>query len=224
MGIRQASQPLGVAVAGVALPAIAEQWGIRVAFAVPAGICVAAALVTVLLLAPAPRATGSSNDPAAASPYRKRSSVWRVHGASALLVVGQITVGTFAFDHLVRGLSWTPTMAGPLLAAAQLTGAAARIGAGRWSDHSSGKGRPLHRLALVNTITLAALASSVALDAWPSPWLLIVAIVATVSWHGVGYAAVAELVPVSWSGRAMSGKPLTIVLPAAKGPLSWFIS
>jgi MFS family permease len=174
MGIRQASQPLGVAVAGVALPAIAQQWGIRVAFAVPAGICVAAALVTVLLLAPAPRATVSSNDPAAASPHPKGSSVWRVHVASALLVVGQITVGSFAFDYLVRGLGWTPTTAGPLLGAAQLIGAAARIGAGRWSDRSSGKGGPLHRLALVNTITLAALASSVALDAWPGPWLLIV--------------------------------------------------
>ncbi|TMR15515.1 MFS transporter [Nonomuraea turkmeniaca] len=218
MGIRQASQPVGVAVAGVTLPAIAEQWGTWVAFVVPGGICQATALVTTLLLAPAPRTTSGSRESAVASPYRTGSSLWRVHATSALLVIGQLTVGTFAFDYLVLGLGWTPTTAGPLLAAAQLAGAAARIGAGRWSDLSSGKGRALRRLALVNTCALAALATAAALEAWTSAGLLIVAIVATVSWHGVGYAAVAELVHPSWSGRAMSVQTIVQNLASSATP------
>jgi MFS family permease len=98
MGIRQSAQPLGVAVAALALPTLATR-GLPVAFAFLSGFCLVAAALVVAVV----RDPGRGGERAQAqrgSPYRT-GLLWRIHAASALLVVPQFTVSTFALVFLV---------------------------------------------------------------------------------------------------------------------------
>jgi nitroreductase len=82
--------------------------------------------------------------------------LWRIHAASSLLVVPQFTVATFAPAFLVDSRGWHAAEAGRVLAAAALCAAAARLGAGFWSDLAGRRMRPMRSLAvatgLVNTV------------------------------------------------------------------------
>jgi hypothetical protein len=57
----------------------------------------------------------SAGAPRAASPYRS-PVLWRVHGASTLLVVPQFVVAAFSVDFLVREASWSAFAAGAVAA------------------------------------------------------------------------------------------------------------
>ncbi|WP_433686283.1 MFS transporter [Micromonospora carbonacea] len=252
MGIRQTSQPLGVAVASAVLPVLADSGGPRLALLVAAAVAALTGIVAALLLVDAPRPTTgrttaappTTADPAttgpatatasptaarlatgspgtggtrARSPYRS-PTLWRVHGASALLVVAQFVVGAYALDYLVTERGWPARTAGPLIAGAQLVAAAARVLAGRWSDRSAQRLRPLRVIAAGTAAALGALAVAEALHAPPAAPLLLVALVATVSWHGVAYAAVADVAPASWAGRATSTQTVVQNVAATATP------
>jgi sugar phosphate permease len=251
MGIRQSAQPLGVALAAVALPTLGDS-GTGLPLRFLGGFClVAAALVVALVRDPArpqpsagqgglahdAEATSESNrdaeyEPALAelrtgadtragsgglasrpaspplpaspdrpaSPYRQ-PVLWRIHAASALLVVPQFAVATFALVFLVDARGWDATGAGRLLAAAQLCGAGSRLGAGYWSDRVGSRMRPMRILAASTGIGMLALAaaagSSVAV-----PILLACAVV-SVSTNGLAFTAVAEYAGSAWAGRAL---------------------
>ncbi|WP_431905849.1 MFS transporter [Micromonospora carbonacea] len=250
MGIRQTSQPLGVAAASAALPVLADSGGgPRLALLAAAAVCALTGIVAALLLVDGPR-PGTGAAPAAAgsggagtggagtggagtggagtggtgtggargpSPYRS-PTLWRVHGASALLVVAQFVVGAYALDYLVTERGWPVRTAGPLIAGAQLAAAATRVLAGRWSDRSSQRLRPLRIIAAGTAAALGALAVAEALHAPPAAPLLLVALVATVSWHGVAYAAVADVAPASWAGRATSAQTVLQNVAATATP------
>ncbi|MBB5826243.1 MFS transporter [Micromonospora carbonacea] len=240
MGIRQTSQPLGVAAASAALPVLADSGGgPRLALLAAAAVCALTGIVAALLLVDGPR-PGTGVAPAAAgtggagsggagsggtgtggarvpSPYRS-PTLWRVHGASALLVVAQFVVGAYALDYLVTERGWPVRTAGPLIAGAQLVAAATRVLAGRWSDRSSQRLRPLRIIAAGTAAALGALAVAEALHAPPAAPLLLVALVATVSWHGVAYAAVADVAPASWAGRATSAQTVLQNVAATATP------
>src|SRR5689334_15563087 len=84
MGIRQSAQPLGVAVAALALPSLAAR-GLAAAFAFLGGFCLlAAALVVAVVRDPA--RDGEREQAQRGSPYRT-GVLWRIHAASALLAV-----------------------------------------------------------------------------------------------------------------------------------------
>ncbi|MBO3752977.1 MFS transporter [Streptosporangiaceae bacterium NEAU-GS5] len=209
MGIRQTSQPVGVALAGAVLPAVAQAAGLRAAFLTIAGICLVA-LSAAVFLNDAPRPASSAAPVMGQSPYRM-PTLWRIHAGSALMVCGQLAVGSFALEYVVTELHFRPTTAAPLLSAAQLLGGAARIAAGRWSDHTPSRFRAFRFIAAVNALIIGSLALAAGLPlatgSRGAPIVigaLAVAIVATVSWHGVGYAVVAEAAPASWAGRALS--------------------
>ena len=127
--------------------------------------------------------------------------LWRIHAASALLVVPQATVGTFALVFLVDSHGWAPSTAGRVLAAGQVGGAVARGVAGWWSDRARARVRPMRLVALTITGVVALLAvsthSAVALAA------LLAAGVLTVSPNGLAFTAVAEHAGQSWAGRAL---------------------
>ncbi|HEY0452559.1 MFS transporter, partial [Actinophytocola sp.] len=135
MGIRQTAQPIGVGIAAATLPAIGHRWGFEPAVALPAVLClVAAVLVPVVVIDP-PRPAASAPG-AAASPYRDEpaTTLLRLHSASALLVVPQFVAATFAVTFLASERGWSPVAAGLLVAMVQVVGAAGRIAAGVWSD------------------------------------------------------------------------------------------
>ena len=129
--------------------------------------------------------------------------LWRIHAASALLVVPQFAVSTFALVFLVNAHGLAATTAGRLLAVAQACGAASRLGAGAWSDRVGSRLRPMRQLALAITLIIAALAAGAAVRA---PWavgVLLVAVVLAVSTNGLSFTAVAEHAGSSWAGRAL---------------------
>lgn len=204
MGIRQSAQPIGVALAAVTLPALgAEGKGAPLLFL--GGFClIAAALVVALVRDPAranpPAATAGSGR--AWSPYRQ-PVLWRIHAASALLVVPQFTVATFALVYLVDARGWTALAAGRLLAAGQACGAAARLGAGYWSDRAGSRMRPMRLLAISTGIGMLALAVAAAAGSLAAVPVLLACGVLAVSTNGLAFTAVAEHAGTAWAGRAL---------------------
>ena len=206
MGIRQAGQPIGVGVAAFALPRLADD-GTGTAFAaLAAGCAVTAVLVGVLVRDPA-RPPTPAGAPPAASPYRS-PVLWRVHAASTLLVVPQFVVAAFGFDFLVRAAGWSVGAAGTLLAVTQLGGAAARLGAGAWSDRAGSRVGPLRLVAVAVTAVVGVLAVVAALTPDVlAPAVIAAAVVfaaiATVSPNGIAFTSVAEQAGSAWAGRAL---------------------
>ncbi len=206
MGVRQAGQPIGVGLAAFALPRLAED-GPGTAFAaLAAGCAVTAVLVGALVRDPA-RPQRAPGAPRAASPYRS-PVLWRVHAASTLLVVPQFVVAAFCFDFLVREAGWSTAGAGTLLAVTQFGGAAARLGAGAWSDRAGSRVRPLRLVS----VAVAAVVGVLAVVAGLTPDVLAPAAVAvavvcsavvTVSPNGIAFTSVAEQAGSAWAGRAL---------------------
>ena len=200
MGIRQSAQPLGVAVAALTLPTLAAR-GLAAAFAFLSGFCLVAAALVVAVV----RDPGRGGERAQAqrgSPYRT-GPLWRIHAASALLVVPQFTVSTFALVFLVDAGGWRAPAAGALLAAAAAGGAGSRLGAGHWSDRLGSRMRPMRILALATTAGLLAVAlAAVAAPVLAVP-ILLAAAVLVVSTNGLAFTAVAELAGPAWAGRAL---------------------
>src|SRR5215469_7331777 len=204
MGIRQSAQPLGVALAAATLPALGAG-GTRRPLLFLAGFCLIAATLVVLLVrdparirAVAPTAHGVGTG----SPYRQ-PVLWRIHAASALLVVSQFTVATFALVFLVDARGWTALAAGRLLAVAQLCGAASRLGAGYWSDRVASRMRPMRILAVSTGAGMLALAAAAAVGSSVAVPILLACGVVAVSTNGLAFTAVAEYAGSAWAGRAL---------------------
>ncbi|QRP51203.1 MFS transporter [Amycolatopsis sp. FDAARGOS 1241] len=203
MGIRQTAQPLGVGVAAVGLPPLAARWGFQAAMLLPAALAIVVALLVAVFVQDPPRpprpAAGAEKPP---SPYRK-PWLWRVHGASALLVVPQFTVSAFAPVYLVSQQQWSPSQAGVFLAVAQVLGALGRLGSGWWSDRVGSRLRPMRHLAVASCVVMLLVAVGDATWLWLVLAALVLAAVITVADNGLGFTASAELAGVAWSGRAM---------------------
>lgn len=136
----------------------------------------------------------------AASPYRT-PSLWRIHAASALLVVPQFTVTTFALVFLTDARGWSALAAGHLLAGAQLCGALSRLAAGHWSDRTGSRLRPMRIIAITTGAGLLALAATAG-TTLAVPLLLFLGVVAASS-NGLSFTAVAEQAGSAWAGRAL---------------------
>jgi sugar phosphate permease len=201
MGIRQTSQPLGVAVAGLVLPGLAQRTGVFGAMVVPAALCLLAGLL-VIAAAPdpvrPPRAAGADTG----SPYRT-TVLWRVHAASAMLVVPQFAISAFGTEYLVRQQGWSTTAAGAFVAVIQIAGAVGRIGTGVWSDRVGSRLRPMRQLAVGAALVLLAFALGDAVAPWLAVAALVVGGVVTVADNGLAFTAVAEIAGPAWSGRAL---------------------
>jgi sugar phosphate permease len=207
MGIRQSAQPLGVALAAATLPALGGGGrGTTPPLLFLGGFCLlAAALVVAFVRDPArpdatPAAAGSPER--AASPYGQ-SVLWRIHAASALLVVPQFTVATFALVYLIDGRGWTALAAGRLLAVAQVGGAATRLAVGYWSDRVGSRMGPMRLLAAGTAAGMAALAVAAAAGSSAAVPLLLACALFGVSTNGLAFTAVAEFAGPAWAGRAL---------------------
>jgi sugar phosphate permease len=208
MGIRQSAQPLGVALAAATLPALGDGGkGTTPPLLFLGGFCLLAAALVVALVRDPPRPQAASpvtgSPERAASPYRQQPVLWRIHAASALLVVPQFTVATFALVYLVDGRGWTALAAGRLLAVAQVGGAATRLGAGYWSDRAGSRMRPMRLLAAATAVGMAALALAATVGAAVAVPLLLACALVAVSTNGLAFTAVAEYAGPAWAGRAL---------------------
>ncbi|MBB4686282.1 MFS transporter [Amycolatopsis jiangsuensis] len=206
MGIRQTAQPLGVGVAALGLPPLAARWGFQEAMLLPAALAVVVALLVAVFVVdpPRPPRPGKGAEKPL-SPYRK-PALWRVHGASALLVVPQFAVSAFAPVYLVSQQEWSASQAGIFLAVAQVLGALGRLASGYWSDRVGSRLRPMRQLAVASVVVVLLVALGDVTWAWLVLLALVLAAVITVADNGLGFTASAELAGVAWSGRAMGAQ------------------
>ncbi|HVX44077.1 MAG TPA: MFS transporter [Mycobacteriales bacterium] len=205
MGARQMAQPLGLMLAAVSLPPIAGRWDFRAALiALGCFALVTAALVAVLVIDPV-RKAGKKAETPSASPYRT-PALWRVHGASALLVVPQFVTSAFALEYLVSQRDWSSTQAGRLLAIVQLCGALGRLGVGVWSDRVGSRLRPMRQIAVASAVAMLALAAGTAGHSVLAIVALGAASVISVTDNGLGFTATAEIAGPMWAGRALGAQ------------------
>ena len=231
MGVRQMSQPAGSAVAAMTMPLLAQSYGLGAAFALPLAMAVVSAVAAFVVVtdppvsppappAVAPTVTGTaaptvtgaaasagSAPPVTAdgSPYRNSRYLYRVHGASVLLVLPQGMLQAFLLAWLVLGHGWSAVAAGVVVTVSQVLGAVARIAVGAVSDRVGSRMRPIRGVAISVTGGLAALAVAEALGA-PGAIAVTLGVIATVlsvSDNGLAFTAVAEYSGPRWSGRAL---------------------
>ena len=203
MGIRQTALPLGIGLAAFIVPVTAEAQGLRPALLIPAVVCAATTIIVAVLVIdpPRPSRAEAAESGQLANPYRGSSSLGRIHVASMLLVVPQITVWTYMLVWLIDDRQWSTTAAGALVASTQLLGAAARIGVGWWSDRIGSRLGPMRIVAVSALVTMVAL--GVLEETRLAVAIMIAATAVTVASNGLAFTAVAELGGPFWAGRAM---------------------
>lgn len=230
MSIRQTAIPVGGAVGVALLPWLAERYGFRAVYAVPAAFCLLAAAATWRWLRE-PDGVEQASAPVAqgGSPLR-RWDVWRVALASGLLTVPQFAVLSFTaiFLHDVKGAG--AGLASVTVLIAQLGGGAARIWTGRRTDRRGGRRTWIRAIGAFSGIVMAAAA---VLTHAPTP--LTVAALAlggllANSWHGIAYTEIAALAGAARAGTALglegtacfaSGFFTPLLIPVVLAFASW---
>lgn len=203
MGIRQSSLPLGVGIAAISIPQAAAAHGIAGGLAVPAILTAVGALACFVGIVDPPRPKSTDLSVSHTSPYRGDRRLVRIHVVSAMLVVPQATLWTFALLWLHDARGWALAAAGVMITFVQVLGALGRIGAGMWSDRLGSRMVPLRRIAIAAAATMAILAFTDFVG-WPVAVLvMVVASVVTVADNGLAYTAVAEIAGPFWSGRSL---------------------
>jgi MFS family permease len=217
MGIRQMSQPLGVAIAAIAVPALVASGSLTPALVFGAGFVVLTAIACAVFIVnphrPA-RATDAEGRPA--NPYRGDVTLVRIHLVSALLVIPQYVLGTFGLVWLIADQRWEAAAAGVLVAAAQFLGAVGRIGAGVLSDRVGSRLRPLRWVAIAGIPLL--LLTALAGESHIVPLVAVAYVLAacvSVADNGLAFTAVAEIAGAHWSGRALGAQNTGQFLTAA---------
>lgn len=201
LGVRQTAIPIGGFAIALGLPPIEHAGGVGAGFAAMGIACLASTLIAGLVLREGPAAETTSAD-AGPKPLRDRR-IWAMAVGSGLIVAPQMCVVGFTvvFLHDRRGLS--AGAAALVLAAIQLFGIAARIGAGRWSDVVGSRLAPMRTIALVTSaLTLLTAASLGAPLVLLVPTLVATGVLA-MSWNGLAFAAAAEVAGRSRSGAAI---------------------
>jgi MFS family permease len=217
MGIRQTAQPLGIALAALVIPELAKR-GFSLALLFPAWLCAFAAVASALGVKDPPRpARTAASDGELTNPYRQTTLLWRIHAASALLMLPQPVILTFmlAWFMMDRGLS--AGKAGILVGVSQLLGALGRIAAGRWADHVGSRMRPLRILAVATAVVMLALAVTDHLN-WSLAVPVMVIAAAITGDSGLPFTTIPELAGRFWSGRALSTQNALERLMVALGP------
>ena len=216
MGIRQTAQPLGVAVAALALPVLALDQGPFVALGWTGLACLVAAALVVLVAQDAPRRPAAAGEPTG-NPYRT-PTLYRLHASSALLVLPQFAISAFALEYLVREQHWSPGLAGVFVGVAQLLGAAGRIATGWWSDRVGSRLRPMRQLAVGSVLVMLGFALGSAWVPVIAVAAIVVGAVVTVADNGLAFTSTAEMAGQAWSGRALGIQNTTQNVVASAAP------
>lgn len=224
MGIRQTCQPVGMAIAALAVPALANAWGVKGALAF-GGVLTLVSVIACAFVVVDPQIPARTLAAVSSNPYRESGTLARIHAVSVLLVIPQFVLSTFGLVWFVIGFGWSELAAGALVASAQLLGAGGRIAAGMWSDRAGSRLRPI-RLIAVACALLLLLSAAFGWADWAIPAAIAYVLVSCVSVadNGLAFTAVAEIAGPRWSGRALgtqnTGQFLaSSLLPPAVGAL-----
>ncbi|WP_430592215.1 MFS transporter [Humidisolicoccus flavus] len=210
MGIRQMSQPLGVTVSALAIPALAAAaaaGGIVPALVLPAAMTATMALACGFALvnpprparmqsathATAPKLSGSPNWQPAQNPqpeqnnqnkqnnpYCRSAFLPRTHLVSALLVIPQFTLSTFGIVWMTTQLSLDAALAGLIIGGSQAIGAVGRIVVGQLSDRLGSRVRVIRAVAVAGVVALPVLAFASYFE-WTIAAVIMFAVATTIS-------------------------------------------
>jgi sugar phosphate permease len=210
LGLRQTAVPLGGALGALFLPLVASAGRVDGALLVLASACGLAALACGLWL----RAPTHKEEPLSDIAPMSDKRIWRLAGATCLLVFTQISTISFIVIFLNEEIGLTPFSAGLLLAAMQIIGAGGRVAVGRWSDHLGRRIHPLRILAMSITIAWLSIVLFFDIDEGVFLVLLVATGALSVSWNGLSFTAAAEYAGVNRSGTAL-GIQQTVAFAAA---------
>lgn len=203
MGIRQTCQPLGMAIAALAVPPLAAHFSVTWALAF-GGILTLVSFFACVFFVVDPQQTSRAQAQLVSNPYLASSVLARIHLLSILLVVPQFVLSTFGLVWFTIGFGWSELAAGALVATAQLVGAAGRIAVGVWSDQVASRLRPLRLVAIAGVGALLVTAGLGAADwAVAAAGAYLVASCISVADNGLAFTAVAEIAGPRWAGRAL---------------------
>lgn len=221
--LKQAGVPLGVALAGLLLPAGLALFGWRATVWAAVGVCVGVAL---LLVPAAPRLEGERA-------ARPRGTAWagtllqvlrqpalrRLSLMSTAYAMAQLGFLTFSISLLVQQGLPLPVAAG-LLAASQAAAVVVRIGMGHVAD------RWIAPRVLLGALGLAMAVLSVALAFLPPAPPLFLATAAmvlagatTMGWNGVFFAQLVRVVPRDQLAQSSGGTQVFTFAGSMLGPL-----
>ena len=157
MGIRQTAQPLGIAIAALVIPELAKR-NLALALLFPAVLCAVAAVACALGVHDPPRPEQTKVDFGELADLYRGRVLWRIHAASALLMVPQPVVLTFMLVWFVGRHDMSMAWAGVLVGISQILGALGRVAAGRWSDRIGSRMRPLRKICVATAAVMMVLA------------------------------------------------------------------
>ncbi|HXA69255.1 MAG TPA: MFS transporter [Stellaceae bacterium] len=232
--IKQAGAPLGSAIAGLLLPAIAAAAGWRWALIVTAALSALSAFLVEPWRAEIdrerqPRTGGLLSEllsiRSAILPFRviasRRSLLW-LAGTGFCFACVQGCVFSFYVTDLNTALGMSLTAAGTAFAVLQAVGMLARVAMGFLADRLGSGVQALILLGLGSSLA-SVLAAGLSLDL---PWAAVLAISAAigfigVSWNGVFLAEVARLAPEGRVSEATSGTTLLTFLGYVLAPAAF---
>lgn len=220
MGIRQACQPLGTAIAALAVPPLVASGSVPPALILGGTMVLIACAACAIVIVDPPRPQRVRAGGASDNPYR-HGVLWRIHAVSVLLVVPQFALSTFGLVWMVVALDFTPLAAGIVVAAAQFLGALGRVAVGVLSDRVGSRLRPLRWVALAGIVALLATAGAGALGPGSLGWgiaaagCFVLASCISVADNGLAFTSVAEIAGPHWSGRALGAQNTGQFLGAA---------
>ncbi|HWB21568.1 MAG TPA: MFS transporter [Gaiellaceae bacterium] len=220
LGIRQTAVPIGGAWVALAMPLFLSAGGVRAGILALAVGCFLGGAIGWVALREGPEAEREEVQPRVERVLQDRS-LWRLAGASSLLLAPQSCLVGFLvlFLHEHRGLS--TTSAGIVLAALNVLGIATRIGAGRWSDIARSRVRPLRRIALLSaTLVLCCTALISGPIGLLVPALVLMGCV-TISWNGLSFAAAAEAAGHARSGTSIGLQQTALAISGAVFPVAF---
>jgi MFS family permease len=220
MGVRQAAQPLGIALGALVIPELAERSRSATSGLIfPAALCALSAVASMVAVVDPPRKEwDEATKQELANPYRGSWVLRRIHAVSALLMVPQTVTVTFMLIWLITVYRWSIASAGAVVTLSQLLGAVGRVAVGRWSDRVGSRLRPVRIMAVTGVLVLAGLAwadhvrSSIAVP------LMVAASVVAVLDNGLESTAITEYAGPFWSGRALGLQNTYQRLMAAGAP------
>jgi sugar phosphate permease len=129
--------------------------------------------------------------------------MWLLGTGSSLYLVAQLALTVFVVLFLHEHRRVSSTRAAAVLAAINVLGIGARIGAGHWSDRVQKRLQPLRSIGVVLTVTMVIVTALVDAPLAVLVPALIVTGVVSISWNGLSFTASAETAGLARSGAAL---------------------
>lgn len=202
MGIRQTAQPLGIALAALVIPELAKR-NLSVALLFPATLCAVAAAASVCGVADPPRPERDDVTVREVAHLYRGTALYRIHLASALLMVPQPVVLTFMLVWFMGEHHLSMAWAGAMVGLSQLLGAFGRIAAGRWADRIGSRIRPLRIIAVFTSVVMFVLAITDHVG-WGVAVAVMVVASAITGDNGLPFTTIPEIAGPFWSGWALA--------------------